>query len=117
MHLEETGMLTLFDMSEKRVYEVECSAIQLFKIELSHISHGRWVSGIQQRAKNHISDVYHEQSCHSLSLVIYVSHHGMKLVDALVPNITQRVDIALVRIKERIRREAHGLVNTSAPLI
>ena len=41
----------------------------------------------------------------------------MKLVDALVPNIIQRVDITLVRIKERIRREAHGLVNTSAPLI
>ena len=41
MHLEETGMLTLFDMSEKRVYEVESLAIQLFKIELSHISHGR----------------------------------------------------------------------------
>ena len=95
MQLEEMGMLMLFDILEKWVYKGECLAIQFFKAELCH---ERWLSIIHQRAKNIIVIFIHEWTCHSWSLVIYISHHCMEFVDALDPNIIQCVDITLVCI-------------------
>jgi hypothetical protein len=42
---------------------------------------------------------------HALCLIIDIRHHHMKRIGALLSNVVERVDVALVNIKVGIRRE------------
>jgi hypothetical protein len=53
----------------------------------------------------------------SLRLIENVMHHDMERRIPLVPDMVQRIDVALINIKESVRRKLHRLMEPSAPLI
>lgn len=46
-----------------------------------------------------------------------VMHHDMERGGALIPDIVQRVDVALIHVEEGIGGELHRLMGSTAPLI